>query len=87
MSTLSFAIKEQIESLNQALLSQHPQMPSLLRDIWKTLKANPDQVTLLEEEEIGIIVNGLKKQTATEIATNALKTKTKSIKSLSLADL
>ena len=80
-------IKEKILSLNTALLEQHPGMPSLLREIHTTLKANPDVVTLLEETEIGIIVNGLKKQTATEIATAALKTKSKSLKSLSLADL
>ena len=84
---LSEQIKEKVLSLQEALLSQHPTMPTLLRDIWQTLKANPEQVTLLEEEDIGVIVNGLKQQTKTEIATVALKTKTKSIKQLSLADL
>lgn len=80
-------IKEKIASLNSALLSQHPTMPSLLREIHSTLKANPDCVTLLEEEEIGVIVNGLKRQTATEISTAALKSPKKSIKSIGLADL
>lgn len=84
---LSEQIKEKVLSLQEALLSQHPTMPTLLRDIWQTLKANPEQVTLLEEEDIGVIVNGLKQQTKVEIATTALKTKTKSIKQLSLADL
>lgn len=86
-SNLSFDIKEKILSLDSALKTQHPTMSSLLREIWQTLKANPDQVTLLEEEDIGIIVSGLKKQTATEIVTAALKSKTKSVKSMSLADL
>lgn len=84
---LSEQIKEKVLSLQEALLSQHPTMPTLLRDIWQTLKANPEQVTLLEEEDIGVIVNGLKLQAKQEIATVALKTKTKSIKQLSLADL
>ena len=84
---LNEQISEKILSLNNALTSQHPTMPSLLQDIWKVLKANPDCVTLLTEDEIGVIVNGLKKQTATEIATVALKSKTKSLKSIGLADL
>lgn len=86
---LSEQIKEKILSLQDSLLTQHPQMPTLLREIWKTLKENPDQVTLLSEEDIGVIVNGLKKQTNTEIVTAALKNKsnTKALKSISLADL
>jgi len=84
---ISDQITEKVEALNQALLAQHPTMPGLLREIWQCLKANPEQVTLLEEEEIGVIVNGLKQQVKVEIATVALKTKTKSIKQLSLSDL
>ena len=84
---LSEQIKEKVLQLDAALQSQHPSMPSLLQDIWKQLKANPDCVTLLEEEEIGVIVNGLKCKTATEIATVALKSKTKSLKSMSVTDL
>ena len=86
---LSDQIREKILSLQTALTNQHPTMPTLLREIWKTLKENPDQVTLLEEDQIEVIVNGLKKQTNTEIVTAALKSKsgTKSLKSISLADL
>jgi len=83
---ISEQISEKVLSLEQALLSQHPQMPALLREIWQTLKANPDCVTLMEEEQIGVIVNGLKRQTATEIATVALKSK-KSVKSIGISDL
>lgn len=84
---LSEQIKEKTLALEQALLSSHPSMPSLLKDIWLTLKANPDQVTLLSEEDIGIVVRGLKQQTKTEISTTALKTKGKSLKNISLDDL
>lgn len=84
---LSFEIAEKVQSLNNALLSQHPTMSGLLREIWQAVKANPEQATLLSEDEIAIIVSGLKKQTATEIATAALKTKKTSVKNLTLADL
>ena len=85
---ISEQLSEKILSLESALLSKHPHLPILLREIWQTLKANPDCVTLLDDIQVGVIVNGLKKQTAVEIATVALKnTKTKSIKSMGLADL
>jgi hypothetical protein len=80
-------ITEKILTLQTQLLSQHPLMPTLLAEIHSTLRDNPDCVTLLTEEEIGVIVNGLSKQTATEIATTALKSKSKSLKQLSLDDL
>lgn len=83
---ISEQISEKILSLKEALLSQHPTMPTLLQEIHKTLKANPDCVTLLTPAEVGVIVTGLKAQTKTEIATAALKTK-KSVKSISLSDL
>lgn len=84
---ISTQIKEKTLQLEQALLTSHPSMPSLLKDIWLTLKQNPDQVTLLSEEDIGIVVRGLKQQTKTEISTTALKTKGKSLKNISLDDL
>lgn len=81
-------IKEKIQALQDALLSQHPTMPTLLQEIHKNLKANPDTVTLLTEQEICTIVSGLKKQTQTEIVTAALKSPTKkSIKNMTVADL
>ena len=85
---ISQQISEKILSLQEALLSQHSQLPTLLREIWQTLKANPNCVTILTEEEVGVIVNGLKRQTATEIATVAIKnSKTKAIKNISVTDL
>lgn len=84
----ALAVKEQIASLQSALLSAHPSMPVLLREIHKVLKADPEVVTLLNEEEVGVIVNGLSKQTQTTIATSLATKKTgKSIKSIGLADL
>lgn len=80
-------VTEKILSLKNQLEIQHPQMQVLLREIWKTLKDNPDQVTLLEEEEIQTIVAGLEKQTQITLLTKAITTKTKSLKSITLDDL
>ena len=80
-------LKAKIASLQEALLSQHPMMPRLLQEIHKTLREYPENVTLLTDEEVGVIVRGLKQQTNTEIATAAIKNKSKSVKSITLADL
>jgi hypothetical protein len=79
-------IKMQITELQQLIQSAHPRMPILLKDIHKLLMADPDNVTLLDDESIGVIVSGLKKQTATEITAGALKKKT-TLKNTTLADL
>jgi hypothetical protein len=79
-------IKMQIGELQQLIQSAHPRMPILLKDIHKILMADPENVTLLDEESIGIIVAGLKKQTATEITAGALKKKS-TLKNTTLADL
>ena len=68
-------IRLKIAELQQCILTAHPRLPTLLHEIHKVLEADPDVVTLLDEESIGIIVSGLKKQTATEISTAALKSK------------
>lgn len=86
--TINDQIKEKILSLESALTGLQPNMPSLLREIWQALKANPDCATLLTEHEISVIVSGLKKQTATEISCSALKAKSsRALKSLLLTDL
>lgn len=82
-----FELKLKIEELKNKLLEKHPLMPNLLRDIHSTLRQYPENVTLLAEEEIQVIVNGLKVQTQTEFAqsTTAKKsnpTLTSKIKSL-----
>lgn len=84
----AYEVKEKLAQLEVALLEDTPSMPSLLRDIHRTLKADPDTVTLLSEEECCILVRGLKKQTATEIATTAAKKKPKkAISKMTIDDL
>ena len=87
-NTQAFEIKEKLAQLENALLESLPTMPTLLRDIHRSLKNDPDTVTLLTEEECGILVLGLKKQTATEIATKVIKAKPKkALSKLTVDDL
>lgn len=80
-------LRESVLSLQSALLSAHPMMPTLLQTIHRQLKADPTLCIILTEEEVGIIVSGLKKQTLTTIATSTSKSKTKTIKSIGIGDL
>ena len=88
MSDQAFEVREKLAHLEEALTAGTPNMATLLRDIHRSLKADPDVVTILSEEECSILVRGLKKQTATEIATTATKKGAKkSLKKLTIADL
>lgn len=69
----AFEIQEKLARLEESLKASTPGIATLLRDIHSHLKKDPDVVTLLSEEECNILVQGLKKQTSTEIATSALK--------------
>ena len=83
----AYEIQEKLALLEQALLEKLPTMPNLLRDIHRQLKKDPEIVTLLSEEECSILVQGLKKQTSTNIATSAIKTKTKAQSKMTVDDL
>lgn len=83
-------IQANISKLQEALLNKHPQMPTLLREIHRQLKDDPATVTLLAEEEIAIVVQGLESQTNTFIAqsmTSAKGAATKRLKNVSSNDL
>lgn len=67
-------VKSKITELNGMLLAAHPTMPVLLREIHNHLRRDPELVTIISEEEIGVIVNGLKQQTKTALVTQAVKT-------------
>jgi len=84
----AYEIQEKLARLEAALVSSTPGIATLLREIHTGLKKDPDVVTLLSEEECSILVQGLKKQTATEIAVSALKGgKKKSLSKMTTADL
>ena len=80
-------IKMNIAELDNLIKTAHPRMPLLLKDIHKVLMADPDTVTVMTEDEVSIIVAGLKKQTATEIATTLTKGKKATLKNTSVDDL
>ena len=66
MSTnLPFELAEKVFSLSAMIIDKHPQLPTLLRDIHTALRKQPENVTLMSEEEICIIVSALKVQTNT----------------------
>lgn len=76
-------IQEKILSLQTALLSSHPTMPVLLREIHQVIKNDPALVTLMTPDEIAIIVSGLKVQTMTNISVTTAKSSVSKNKALS----
>jgi len=68
-----FILKEKVAELANLILSKHPKMPVLLREIHTMIRMQPEQVTLIDEEEINIIVSGLKVQTQTQFVQAAIK--------------
>lgn len=69
----AYQLQEKVASLSEAILTKHPTMPTLLREIHTTLSKYPEQVTLLSEEEISVIVSGLSVQTNVAFAAAATK--------------
>ena len=75
----AFEIQEKLASLAEQLLAVQPNITTLLRDIHRSLKADPDVVTILTEEECATLVKGLQKQTSTIILTAAVKKSSKTV--------
>lgn len=82
-TSVDFDIKSKLALLEESLLAANPNMPVVLREIHSILKKDPEVVTILSEEDVSLIVRGLKKQTNTEIATKVAKKKMGSKKALS----
>ncbi len=67
-------IAMEMAELEQALDEQVPGFVSILSQIHKKLRADPDIVTLLSDEEVGVIVAGLETHTnVTIVAPSAIK--------------
>ena len=79
-SNLPFELQEKVASLEAAMLDRHPRMPGLLAEIYKALKAQPENVTLMSEEEIYVVVESLKVQVGVEFATKITKGSKASLK-------
>jgi hypothetical protein len=87
-NTQAYEIREKLARLESSLKESTPGIATLLRDIHGQLKKDPDIVTLLSDEECNTLVQGLKKQTSTEIAVSALKgTRKKAISKMTVSDL
>lgn len=90
MTQLNLDIKTKLDELEQLLLTNHPTMATALRDLHKVLKAQPDIVTLMSEEEIAIVVKGLTQQTNSKLVESTLKpsaTKKKALSKVTSDDL
>ena len=73
-----------IQELEQALLAEHPQMPTLLRQIHAGLLQNPAAIHSLNDDQIAMIIKGLTSYTNTEIvASTKPKTSAAAKKALS----
>ena len=80
-------LEMKIAELQECILNAHPKLPIILKEIHTNLKNDPANVTLLSEEQIAIIVSGLKQQTKTEITQATLKKSTKALSRVSADDL
>jgi len=77
-----------IDSIESVMLTAHPRLPYLMREIHKILADDPAVVTLLSEEQIGEIVKGLAAHTNVELAASTIKKTTKKpLKSITVDDL
>lgn len=82
---LPIELQQKLISLEAALTQRSPQIKVLCQEIHRTLKQQPENVTLLSEEEIAIVVGGLKVQTLTEFAVSTTKKPATANKSLKAA--
>lgn len=82
-------VQNKIQELQERLVTAHPTMPVLLQEIHNLLKQQPDNVTLLSDEQINVIVSGLLRSTNTVLAAKTIaKRATKKVsQALSLSDL
>lgn len=76
-------LKLKVAELEGKVVAAHPEFRTLLRDIHKQLLQDPELVTALTDEEVGILCSGLSKQTQTTIIAAATKSK-KSSKNMEL---
>jgi len=61
--TLPIDLENKILQLQEAVQNRLPGMSGMLQEIWNALKKQPENVTLLSEDNIQIIVSGLEVQT------------------------
>jgi len=70
-----FLLKQKVGELNEAMLSNHPRMPVLLKEIWLAIRKQPEQVTVLSPEETHVVFQGIERQTGVFLATSVTASK------------
>lgn len=70
-----FLLKQKVGELNEAMLSNHPRMPVLLKEIWLAIRKQPEQVTVLSPEETHSVFQGIERQTGVFLATSVTAAK------------
>ncbi|MCA3035490.1 MAG: hypothetical protein ING33_09870 [Rhodocyclaceae bacterium] len=78
MTQISMAdsCKISIAGLQEKLLASSPEIPLAIREIHTIFSSDPEVVTLLAPQEIGVIVSGLKKYMNVTLVEKVMKTKT-----------
>jgi hypothetical protein len=77
MTTVAFELQEKLASLESLIKEKHPRMPTLLQEIHSALRAQPENVVLLSEDEIQVIIEGLEIQTGVKLAEAAVSKSSK----------
>lgn len=69
---VTYQIREKVAELDARIKGSLPGLPVLLQEIHKQLQKDPELITILSDEELGVIVAGLEKQTKTEIVSSSV---------------
>ncbi len=87
MQTVSLNLLEKITALEFSVKERAPNLPILLSEIKEILLQDPEQVTIMTEEQIAVIMSGLSAQTQTYITTKIATGTKKGLKNITLDDI
>lgn len=88
VTTDNEAIMENLLQLEDMLLKDAPEFRTVLRDIHRKLRNDPEIVTVLSPEEVALVVKGLAKHANTEVIAPAkVKSAKKAAKNVNASDL
>ena len=79
-------VREKLLFMESSLESENPDISGMLRFIHTALRKDPENVTLLSDEEKALVIRGLKYQTRTELAVAVTK-KRKPKKAMTMDDI
>lgn len=76
IDTTALPFKNMLLELEEKLNNRVENFPYLLRDVHQHLRKDPEIVTILTDEEIGLVIRGLKTMTGTILGTTTAAKKT-----------